>query len=643
MKKNKTKITTLLGSSAVAGGIAIAAIAQTCGGTDQRNVQQDITSIVNSINQLSNYDVTMGQSPVLDSLANEMLSSLNTSLLPLNSPSGTTFTVETLGSIAATSTLVSQDTGGASYTLSNLPLMGTGVLSDNQDDFYTITGSLTLVINVVNGSLSAGTATQITANNVEETIVNGVNVLSTYTGETIISNIIAQAVLSSIEIALPTGFTLNSLVFSNITTSSITPGDNRYVVAISNVGILGTSSNGDISTSFDNVSFTLTETNRQFTVGTTTLTSPVSVEQTIINGINELSNYAAGSNPTTELGMDFLASINSVLNGTLESLTFTMITSSNISIDPQAGIVVRTNATGTATGDLVNVSGMANIAITIDSSTGMLIIAPNGVTGLNQTSAEIGVIVIAVNSLNGYTSNTSSPSPLSTLIIERLGTATNNGSENFTFGRIENNAFNVASVSDITELNATTWNVAITARGPSVVIGQALNGRDIRVINAEIILRITENGGIFQVELASSNLGRLMPESTVLSGLIDDMNNRGIREFNIGSILDNPRILAAANAIAAGFVAAPAGGVNITVLDWSYNALTIFDVTRTNGSYTVLFPNIMGDATENGGQSNPYTLSGDRGPSMNGITVVFSGSNASSPGDVQGCQAVITT
>lgn len=51
----------------------------------------------------------------------------------------------------------------------------------------------------------------------------------------------------------------------------------------------------------------------------------------------------------------------------------------------------------------------------------------------------------------------------------------------------------------------------------------------------------------------------------------------------------------------------------------------------------------MGDATENGGQSNPYTLSGDRGPSMNGITVVFSGSNASSPGDVQGCQAVITT
>ena len=100
-----------------------------------------------------------------------------------------------------------------------------------------------------------------------------------------------------------------------------------------------------------------------------------------------------------------------------------------------------------------------------------------------------------------------------------------------------------------------------------MVIGQALNGRDIRVINAEIILRITENGGIFQVELASSNLGRLMPESTVLSGLIDDMNNRGIREFEIGSILDNPRILAAANAIAAGFVAAPAGGVNITVLD----------------------------------------------------------------------------
>ena len=97
MKKNKKIITAALGSAALAGGITVAAVAQACGGDNGRNEAQDITSIVNSINELSNYNPTSGDpSNVLSPLADGILNSFETILIPNSAPQSATLQLQNL-------------------------------------------------------------------------------------------------------------------------------------------------------------------------------------------------------------------------------------------------------------------------------------------------------------------------------------------------------------------------------------------------------------------------------------------------------------------------------------------------------------------------------------------------------------------
>ena len=251
MKKNKKIITAALGSAALAGGITVAAVAQTCGRDSGRNEAQDITNIVNSINELSNYNPTSGDpSNVLSPLAEGILNSFETILIPNSAPQSATFTIAELGGIRATNSFVTANSDNDGYTLQNLVITGTGTLSSNSGEIYTISGRLILEINVINNELTVGTASGIEALDEEAALITAVNIFSSYTRGTTITNTIATQILSEIVSTSPANFSLNSLSFTNITNTSISLIDGIYNISVANVVALGTLNGAEVATSF---------------------------------------------------------------------------------------------------------------------------------------------------------------------------------------------------------------------------------------------------------------------------------------------------------------------------------------------------------------------------------------------------------
>ena len=623
MKKNKKIITAALGSAALAGGITVAAVAQACGGDTGRNEAQDITNIVTSINELSNYNPTSGMpSTDLSDLANGILSSFILALVPNSAAPGTTFTITQLGTIQATNSLVSANTSDNGYTLENLAVTGIGTLSSDTGETYSISGTLTLAITVNNGVLTAGTASGITAVNEETAIVNAVNLLSSYTNGTSITNNIATEILSQTNSSLPTGFTLNSLSFADISVANLSLQDDTYTATVANVVTLGTLTSGEVATSFGSLVITVTETSGQFNVTTVSLTTPTSVEQTVIAGINDLSAYT-GTTPSSPLGVQFLAAINNFLSGQpLMSSMFTAITASNITIGAnnttiEVSIPGFSGTSGTATSP--NVTGTAIVTITIDGGTGDLAISPtNGVTGLTATSPGIAVILTALNGINGYAENVSNQSALSLSMISALENAQVDNMGVFTFGRIGASAFNAATIGDIQEVNSTTWNASLNTT-VSQQAGVTLHGESVTPFGSEFRLQITENSGTYTASLQSSNEGRFNLSITILSQLINPLNNT--TNFQPGSSSTAPIIVAAINAVAGAY---ENENSDVVPQSWTFTSLTIFDVTIIGGNYTVLFNNFVGAANS---ISDPatitYRLTGNLGVNNDAISVVF--------------------
>ena len=628
MKKNKKIITTALGSAALAGGITVAAVAQACGGDSGRNEAQDITNIVNSINELSDYNPGSGDpSNILSSLANGILGSFETALVPNSAPQNATFAITELETIRATDSLVTANTNNNGYTLQNLVMIGSGVLSSNSNELYTISGTLTLAINVTNNILTAGEASGIEAVDEETAIIAAVNVLSSYTWGTTITNSIASQILSQTTGNLPVGSLLISLSFTNITSSSIVIQNNTYSITVVNVATLAVLSNGEVATSFGTWNIDITPSDGQFNV-VASLTDPTSAVQEIITGINELSSYTGTSTPLTSLGIEFLAALDNTLNGTpLQTSLFQSIDMSNILInDSNTAIEVSIpNFVGTTNSPTSpNVSGTAVVSITINGTNGDLEIGPGAVTGLTQTEIEIADIVNAANSLNSYTADdTSNQTPLSLLMVMQIGTITSVPSENFTFGNIFASVFNSVTSTDVQTVNATTWIVSISVNTSLTPVGITMNGREVVISDTTLLLQVESVGNEYMVSAAAQNNTEFTVAETNLSLLIDDLNSAPIRAYDGSTASPTERVNQTITSITNAFDVS-ASPVAIDIQNWSYDQITIFNVSNSGTTYTVVFPNIIGTANQVSNPTDPpYELTGTLGPNNNAVIISF--------------------
>ena len=454
MKKNKKTITTAMGAAVLGGGITVTAVAQSCSGDPGRNAQQDIATIVNSVNELSNYS----PSSSLSRLSSEIINSLNSSLLPANSPPGSRFIIQSLDSIVALQDLVSVNQNGTGYTLTGVAFSGNGSVSSDLSNFYTVTGSLTLTVNIVAGSLSVVETTGLSATSGIDTILGFVNVFNSYVAGQTIVNPISNSMLASIQTSLSAGFVLSSIAFEVIGSDDVETQGNTYNVTINNVTILGTLGVEIVATSFGSLSFIVTEEQRTYSIGEVTLISPTSIEQSVIQGINELSNYNSNTSLVSTLAMQFLAALNNTLSGTVQAISFQSISSSDISIS-QSNTMINVSLALSGSTDFNEaplVEGIVIISISINEENGQPEISEDGITGLSQSPLDINTIVGAVNQLNGYSyDDNSNQTVLSLEIIFELATIVNL-SQTTVIGEINSGTFNEFTSSDIQEESPTS-------------------------------------------------------------------------------------------------------------------------------------------------------------------------------------------
>ena len=619
MKKNKRIITTAMGAAVLGGGITITAVAQSCSGDSGRNTQQDIATIVNSVNELSNYS----PSSSLSRLSSEIINSLNSSLLPANSPPGSRFIIQSLDSIVALQDLVSVNQNGTGYTLTGVAFNGNGSVSSDLNNFYTVTGSLTLTVNIVAGSLSVTEATGLSATSGIDTILVFANVFNSYVAGQTIVNPISNSILASIQTSLPTDFVLSSIAFEVIGSDDVETQGNTYNVTINNVTILGTLGVEIVATSFGSLSFIVTEEQRTYSIGEVTLISPTSIEQSVIQGINELSNYNSNTSLVSTLAMQFLAALNNTLSGTVQAISFQSISSSDISIS-QSNTMINVSLALSGSTDFNEaplVEGIVIISISINEENGQPEISEDGITGLSQSPLDINTIVGAVNQLNGYSyDDNSNQTVLSLEIIFELATIVNL-SQTTVIGEINSGTFNEFTSSDIQEESPTSWRIEITANNNMQLVGRILAGRLITLSETTIILQINFNNGVYEVNIDPSNTSQLLATATQESILIGDINSSVLQMYN-GSI-SSPitRRLEIAEAIISEFenLASP---VSIAIASWTYPIINIFNVSVVGNDYSISLAGFTGSATSNSGNVS-HVLTGNEGSASNSITLHF--------------------
>ena len=621
-KAKRTAISTTLGSAILGGGIIITSVAQGCGGDNPgRNTQQDIRTIVNSINELSNYTTGAG-TPNLGGLAGQILNSLNSSLLPANAPTGSFFVVQDLGTIMANENLVLINPTTGNYTLAGLAINGTGVVSNDLNTFYTLLGTLNLSVNIVNGVLTVAETSGVTANNPISTIVQSVNNLSSYTTGSAVGNIISQSILQAWQTALGANFTVNSISFDTITANDVMGENNQYILNISNVIVLGTL-NQDVAISFGDMSFTIAEEARMYTAVDFNVVSPSSVNTSIIGPINELSNYDGTSVPSTTLGMEFLNAITNTLVGIVETIVFQDITTANISINPNnTEIQLSFPLTGTTSAaGSPDFQGIVTVSVLINEIDGSLEIPENGVSGVSQEATGVDAIVDAVARINNYQADDpSSQNLLSLQIITTIARTTSTG-QDVVIATIDPLAFFTFNSSNVQTVSSTSWRIELNTNLSDREIATISNGAFLILEQEPLILLVTDNNGIYNVDIDSSNTGITSITTNRTSGFIDALNSAVVRNYNGDTTGAGDNGLIILVGIENGFIAA-ASPTNIVITNWTYPPIDFFDLTVTGNNYIFLISNFAGSATSSSGNT-AHTLSGNAGPNDNAIRITI--------------------
>ena len=136
-----------------------------------------------------------------------------------------------------------------------------------------------------------------------------------------------------------------------------------------------------------------------------------------------------------------------------------------------------------------------------------------------------------------------------------------------------------------------------------------------------LILLVTDNNGIYNVDIDSSNTGITSITTNRTSGFIDALNSAVVRNYNGDTTGAGDNGLIILVGIENGFIAA-ASPVNIVITNWTYPPIDFFDLTVTGNNYTFLISNFTGSATSNSGNT-VHTLSGNVGPEGNAIRITI--------------------
>lgn len=164
MKKNKKIIAAALGTGALAGGITIAAVAQTCGG-DTPAENPTVTSIVTALNDLRGYT---GGEP-----ANVLQGLLVAGIIAQLDSNGTDIvtSITALNYPAITATNVRMGTTSGTYIATVNTVTGTAVNSDTPVSTFNISGNLLVTFLVENDAVTPTIFSGLTANTVNEETV----------------------------------------------------------------------------------------------------------------------------------------------------------------------------------------------------------------------------------------------------------------------------------------------------------------------------------------------------------------------------------------------------------------------------------------------------------------------------------------
>lgn len=164
MKKNKKIIAAVLGTGALAGGITVAAVAQTCGG-DTPAENPTVTSIVTALNDLRGYT---GGEP-----ANVLQGLLVAGIIAQLDSNGTDIvtSITALNYPAITATNVRMGTTSGTYIATVNTVTGTAVNSDTPVSTFNISGNLLVTFLVENDAVTPTIFSGLTANTVNEETV----------------------------------------------------------------------------------------------------------------------------------------------------------------------------------------------------------------------------------------------------------------------------------------------------------------------------------------------------------------------------------------------------------------------------------------------------------------------------------------
>ena len=538
--------------------------------------------------------------PLTNSLAQGILAQINISL---NAQLGiSTFTTNTLQFNEITNSDVVAGTNN--FTISNIAITGTGTVPGDTGS-YVISGTGTVVISVVNQrNLVAMSVSGLSAANFTEEIIDAGNALRGYSGIAPDDNPLALAVLDLIEISLmqnTDSFTLDSLDFDEITSSSVNSVSGMLVLTMSNVqgigSLTGTSELFEVTGPID-INFSV---NGIIVTADSVSVPPVSAPYSaiILEQINMLSDYMG--NATGLADRIVTAMQNQIQNQLSAADPFTLLTIEFTNIT-MTDVVDNQNDTYTAT-----ISGLSGTGYLADGSQADQIYNASGDVSINfgrignqltatsvsaiVTENVLSTIVSQINALSGY-DGSSAPTGLTNTLLNSFNTFLEQGGSAFTTTSL---TFNMIDSSGINYDAATrTFSIpAFSVTGKGDVNGATDNPY---LISGNVMFDVERDpDGSLTIPIAGfSGVAAI----TIGGQIINAVNElRNYNSSNGGSLTALARQIL--DAIELSLVQ---NSNAFTVNTLNFTEIVSTDIVDNNGDYTVTIGNITGTGeTSEGG------------------------------------------
>ena len=530
MKKNKNKLATLMGVTALGTGVAVAAVAQACASepTTDRSV-----AFTNELNGLDQYN-RMTFSP--DGFQTEVISLINngiSSSVPNSELNSLTF-----AALQSQNVIVDSTTNELSINID---------ISGETNSSLLVTGTITIAARFVNENFSIDTATsdvsnlQVSNTAVISQIVSALNATNNYSRTNIYSGL-SEEFIAQTNVVIGNnleGDVLDSLQFTPIQNTNVSTTGEGFTNFQADFSVSGTTVN--IPSGSSEISRDVFGTIRVAIANQSDVLSVTGVSQLeIINpqnsafirdAINVFSNYTINpSNLPTGLAGSILQEINNNLatdpSSSIQSMQFAQINNAAIRFANNEYTVSTGAVTGLTTTDDV-ISGQINTSFTISGET----LVAGTVTGLGVNEGNVeDRIVTSINGLQDYRAN----SQVSGVTAEFLTAINNNirteSADNSLF--VTSLTFSPITTEDLSE-NSNVYTVTIAMTG-TADDGQAISGNAVATISYDPVTSTLSvaSGGVTGLTLSD------LPNESVIVNAINEISSYIVGQ-QIGRLAQN--------------------------------------------------------------------------------------------------------